>query len=74
VAPSWCYEREVPSNGTDEIEIDDDTPCYSLCLEGCGGVEELELCDMSKRGKGGKKGYARMCAQSERDGRAQQGR
>jgi hypothetical protein len=33
----------APPDGTDEVEINNDTPCYSLCLEGCGGVEELEL-------------------------------
>jgi len=34
---------ENSSDRTNEIEIDNDTPCDSLCLEGCGGVEELEL-------------------------------
>lgn len=49
----WRYERDVPADGTDEIEIDNDAPCYSLCLEGCGCVKELELWDMSQRQKGG---------------------
>lgn len=45
----WRFEGDVPANGTDEIEIDNDTPCYSLCLEGRGCVKELELWDMSQR-------------------------
>src|SRR5260221_3626624 len=45
----WRYEVDVPANGTDEVEIDNDTPCYSLCLEGCGCVKELEFWDMSQR-------------------------
>lgn len=45
----WGYGRDVPADGADEIEIDNDAPCYSLCLEGCGGVKELELWDMSQR-------------------------
>jgi len=45
----WGYERDVPADRTDEVEIDNDAPCYSLCLEGCGCVKELELWDMSQR-------------------------
>jgi hypothetical protein len=39
----------VPSDGTDEVEINNDTPCYSLCLEGCGCVEELKLWKVCER-------------------------
>ena len=51
------YMRHVPPDGTGEIEINNDTPRHSLCLEGCWGVEELELWDMSEREKKGRNVY-----------------
>jgi len=48
------YDGNAPSNGTDEIEIDNKTPCYSLGLKRSRCMEELELCDMGERKKRGK--------------------
>jgi hypothetical protein len=51
---SWRHERNVPSNRTDEIEVDNEAPCYSFGLKRSWRVEELELYDMSEREKKGK--------------------
>ena len=34
----------VPSNGAEEVEVDDKSPCYPLCGERGGIGQELELC------------------------------
>jgi hypothetical protein len=53
-----CHERNALSNRTDEIEIDNNAPCYSLCLEGSRCVEELELCDIRVSMRSGARVYA----------------
>lgn len=45
---------KVPSNRTDEIEIDNEAPCHSLGLERSRGVEELELYEEHEHEKKGK--------------------
>lgn len=59
----WRYERDVPSNRTDEIKIDNETPCYSLGLERSRCMKKLELYDVRELWKKSKN----MCLFARRE-------
>ena len=36
-------EADVPTDGADKVEVDNEAPCYAFLVEGGRGMQELEL-------------------------------
>ena len=40
---SGAMEADVPTDGADKVEVDNEAPCYAFLVEGGRGMQELEL-------------------------------
>ena len=45
----WRAQGDVPADGADKVEVDNEAPCYSLLVERGGRMQQLELCTRNEQ-------------------------